>query len=472
MRPSSSDTTGDGHDDPTDLDPEDVEDVEDEQDEQDVEDEQDAEPFDDDGRDEDEGDEDVEPRASRPHDERAPRRFGGRDELDDDGLAPEAGQRRPSLLSLLLLVAGAIWIVVALLKLGEPTGVPMSLAEQAESSAELPDVEESESSDPTNGNSSGNFDGQDPQPAPEVPNSTENGAVVEKPEHAPQPEVGTPASERGPPEGSLLAGKRWPQDHVAPDVVTYTIKRGGSMKTVANLYKIYHHEIEALNPGVSLERELPPSTKIVVYRRKPGVSSQSVGYPGDGSVEGAMPMVDGPGRMLRHTPWKAWATRTTVATIDLVLREWARRYPSEQVIIVGNLSARDGGKLQPHSSHQSGRDVDLSYPQIWDHKSELAPQDMSARNLNRELTWSLLELLRETGAVEAVYIDRKLQQLLYEFALESARYSKKDLENWMEYPSPTGTGSPFIQHVPGHSDHLHVRFKCTPGESRCASREH
>jgi hypothetical protein len=467
MRPSSSDTTGDGHDDPTDLHPEDVEDVEDMAN---MVDEQELEGADDEGDDED----DVEPPVSSTRGEPAPRRSGALDELDEldeeldeDGLAPEAGHRRPSLLSLLLLVAGAIWIVIALLKLGEPSGLPMSLGDQTESSAELPGVEAADSSEPTRESSGA----EDSQPAPEVPNSTENGAVVEKPEHAPQAEDGNPASERGPPDGSLLAGKRWPQDHVAPDVVTYTIKRGGSMKTVANLYKIYHHEIEALNPGVALDRELPPSTKIVVYRRKPGISSQSVGYPSDGSVEGAMPMVDGPGRILRHTPWKAWATRTTVGTIDLVLREWARRYPSEQVIIVGNLSARAGGRLQPHSSHQSGRDVDLSYPQIWDRKSELAPQDMNERNLNRELTWSLLELLHETGALEHVFIDRKLQKLLHEYALETQRYSKKDLENWMEYPSSTGTGSPIIQHVPGHSDHLHVRFKCTPSETRCASRE-
>jgi hypothetical protein len=441
--PSSSDTAGDGPDDPSSLDLEDVEDVEDSQ--------TDGEQIDDAGD------------SARDH---AAGATGRGDELDDedDGLAPEAGRRRPSVLSLLLLVAGAIWIVVALLKLGDQALPPMAVGDSVET-ASLPDVDSKADAARTEPNEA------IPKPAPEVENSTENRAVVETPDKVPQPGSGDPASERGPPEGSLLAGKRWPQDHVAPDVVTYTIKRGGSMKTVANLYKIYHHEIEALNPGVSLERELPPSTKIVVYRRKPGISSQSVGYPGDGSVEGAMPMVDGPGRILRHTPWKAWATRTTVATIDLVLREWARRYPSEQPIIVGNLSARGGGKLQPHSSHQSGRDVDLSYPQVWDHKAELGPQVMNERNLERNLTWALLELLHETGAVEHVFIDRKLQKLLYEFALETGRYSKKDLENWMEYPSSTGTGSPLIQHVPGHADHLHVRFKCTPSETRCASRD-
>ena len=437
--PSSSDTTGDGPDDPN-LDFEDVEDVEDSQ--------ADGEELDD--------------ASDGAHEDAAGTTT--REELDDDddGLAPEAGRRRPSLLSLLLLVAGAIWIVVVLLKVGDNPVPSMAVGDSVETGG-LPDVDAAPPRE--------NPDAVNSKQGPEAENSAENKPVVEGPQNVPQPEAGNPASERGPPEGSLLAGKRWPQDYTAPDVVTYTIKRGGSMETVANLYKIYHHEIEALNPGVSLERELPASTKIVVYRRKPGISSQSVGYPGDGSVEGAMPMVDGSGRILRHTPWKAWATRTTVATIDMVLREWARRYPSEQQIIVGNLSARAGGKLPPHSSHQSGRDVDLSYPQIWDHKSELGPQDMNERNLERNLTWSLLELLKETGAVEAVFIDRKLQKLLYEFALESGRYSKKDLENWMEYPGSAGAGDPIIQHVPGHSDHLHVRFKCTPSETRCASRE-
>jgi len=388
---------------------------------------------------------------------------------DEDGLAPEAGRRRPSVLSVLLLVAGAIWIVVALLKIGEgpSTGAPpAAIADTGDTLASLPSPEPD---DPVPEPGLSPPDGQHPaQPA----NSAENGGIVENPDAELGPGDGNPASERGPPEGSLLAGKRWPQDYAAPEVVHYTIKRGGSMKIVANLYKIFHHEMESLNPGIELDRELPPSTRLVVYRQKPGISSESVGFPGHGSVEGAMPMVDGPGRILRHTPWKAWATRTTVATLDVVLREWARRYPNAQPIIVGNMSARKGGRLPPHSSHQSGRDIDLSYPQIWDGSSELAPQVMNERNLDRDLTWNLLELLRETGAIELIFIDSKLQRLLYEHALETGRYSKKQLENWMEYPRTPGSGSPIIQHVRGHVDHMHVRLRCRKAETRCESRPH
>lgn len=407
------------------------------------------------------------------------------DERDDDGLAPEAGRRRPSVLSMLLLVAGAIWILVALLKLGDgpadelPSAAIADVAETSE--IPLPNIDDDEHVEAGDEGGLGQLfaDAEravgEPPPDPQLPsetaNSQENGAVVEDPDRPNAPEVGTPASERGPPEGSLLAGKVWPQDYVAPEVVHYTIKRGGSMKVVANLYKIFHHEIQALNPGVDLDRELPPSTKIVVYRRKPGAASRSVGFPGDGAIENAIPMVDGPGRILKHTPWKGWATQTTVATLDLVLREWERRYPKRQPILVGNMSARGGGRLKPHSSHQSGRDVDLSYPQIWDRKEELNWRTMSASNLDRDLTWSLLELLRETGAVEVILIDKKIQKLLYEYALETRRYTKKQLENWMQYPGSTSAKSPLIQHVPGHDDHIHVRFKCTAAETRCQSRE-
>lgn len=384
---------------------------------------------------------------------------------DDDGLAPEAGSRRPSLVSLLLLFAGAIWIVVALLKLDDTETrqpPPLTLGDEVES-ASLPELDDPGPADTANGEAGpiqpdSTADSLDPEPIPEGVDSvgeTEGGSN----------------SERGPPDGSLLAGKRWPQDYSAPEVVYYKVKRGGSMKIVANLYKIYHHEIESLNPGVDIDKELPPGTKLVVFRRQPGSKSESIGFPGGGSVIGAMPMVDGPGRELKHTPWKGWATSSTVATLDVILREWARRYPTEQPILVGNMSAREGGRLEPHSSHQSGRDVDLSYPQNWDRKEELNWRKMNSDNLNRELTWALLELLRESNAIEGIFIDTKLQKLLHEHAIKTQRYTKDELEAWMEYPRAAGSGTPLIQHVRGHEDHIHVRFKCTDVETECQSRD-
>ncbi len=264
----------------------------------------------------------------------------------------------------------------------------------------------------------------------------------------------------------------WEKDLKLPTQVMYTIKRGGTARTVANLYKIFHHEMESLNPGVPLDRELPPNTRVVVWKQSADVVSESVGFPGDGSLVGGVPMLEGPGRELKMTPWKSWATIETVAVMDLALRSWKARFPQEQPILVGNMSAPKGGKLEPHSSHQSGRDVDLGYPQKWDGKSELGWQTMDARNLDRDLTWSLLELLVETGAVEVIYVDTSLQKLLYEHAKSKGNVPESELSRWMEYPGgPGSNGRAVMQHVKGHVDHLHVRFSCPAAQRRCQSRD-
>jgi murein endopeptidase len=261
----------------------------------------------------------------------------------------------------------------------------------------------------------------------------------------------------------------WTEQARAPKEVTYTVRHGGSIKNVANLFKIFHHEIQALNPGVDLERALPPQTRVVVYRKPEGAQSESVGLPSAGSLEGGVPMPEGPGRQLKAIPWKAWATEHTVALLDRVLRQWSAEGHA-QPVLVGNMSARTGGRLDPHSTHQSGRDVDLGYPQKLPAGEELNWREMSDANLDRDETWALLKLLVSSGEVEAIYIDRSIQKLLYDHAVATGLMSKRALREWMEYPRGSGTAGTLIQHVKGHIDHMHVRFECQPDEPRCKSR--
>lgn len=270
-----------------------------------------------------------------------------------------------------------------------------------------------------------------------------------------------------------LEGQRgsWAEGIREPDVVHYVIKRGGSMKMVANLYKLYPHEIQAMNPGVDLERELAPGTKLVVWRRSDDFVSESRGYAGDGSLVGGVPMPDGPGRQLRMEPWKSFATAHTVATLDAILREWGKRYPEDRPLLVGNMSQRTGGRLRPHSTHQSGRDVDLSYPQKVIAGEEYNWREMNATNLDAARTWDLLELLVESGQVELVLIDSALQKLLYDHAVASGRVPKGELGFWLEYPRRPGEAETIVRHHAGHVDHLHVRLRCQPAETKCKSRD-
>ena len=365
--------------------------------------------------------------------------------------APETARRGRVLGPGLLLLGGGVWALTAVMRCaGPPPSDAVALSPDAAPEAEEPRpaiADDDGFSEPSHVEA----EGEPPVPAADSTRDADDEAEDDD----------TPPDEEAPPPS-------WLHDLQPPDVVHYVVRRGGSMKNVANLFKIYHHEIQALNPGVDLEAELAPGTKLVVYRRKNGASSESIGFPSGGSLEGGVPMLGGPGRELKAIPWKSWGTGTTVATLDRILRQWAAR-TSAQPILVGNMSARDGGRLEPHSTHQSGRDVDLGYPQKLPKGEELNWREMTADNLDAEETWALLRLLRESGKVEVVFIDRGIQKLLHEHALEQGM-SKGKLRRWMEYPRSGPVSSAFIQHVPGHTDHLHVRFFCGASEPRCKSR--
>ena len=252
--------------------------------------------------------------------------------------------------------------------------------------------------------------------------------------------------------------------------VNYVIKRGGTAKQVANLYKLHHWEIEQLNPDLDIDRELPAGQPVIIYRQDASGSSESIGSPDSGSLRRAVPMVEGPGRILTAKKWKSWATDTTISQLDHFFKSWAQNYPEAPPILVGNLSARDGGHLDPHKSHQSGRDVDIAYPTLgqgdpphW--------EVMTQANLDSKRTWQLLMLLRKESKAEVLFMDRSLQQELDRYARANHLIPEAELGRWLQYSqehgSSAGSGRPFIQHVPGHRDHLHIRLSCPESSKRC-----
>lgn len=248
--------------------------------------------------------------------------------------------------------------------------------------------------------------------------------------------------------------------------VTYTIARGGTLLNVANLYKLYHHEITALNPEISPALELEPNTNVVVFRDT-GHPSESIGYPHDGQIANAWPMPDGPGRKITAERWKTWATKSTVEQLDRVLARWSELEPKAPPVLIGNLSARGGGPVGPHKSHQSGRDVDLSYITKWNGKDPVMWQSVTAENLDPELTWRLIKLITQEAEVEVIFMDRKVQKLLLAHAERHGTIRKARLGNWLEVASDARDA--LIRHVAGHQDHFHVRFTCPAGNRKCRS---
>jgi len=184
------------------------------------------------------------------------------------------------------------------------------------------------------------------------------------------------------------------------------------------------------------------------------LGSLSLGRPNNGALLNGVRLQDGPFWHVLY-PDRAWATAETLAQLKHALRCVNARFDGHtQKARIGDLSAEHGGLLHPHKSHQSGRDVDLSYYRIDPANRWYAPA--TADSLDRRRTWALLRCLLEKTNIELIFVDRSLQVML----MAHARASGED-PNWLRSVFEIGSrgGQPIILHEPEHRNHLHLRFR-------------
>jgi penicillin-insensitive murein endopeptidase len=141
--------------------------------------------------------------------------------------------------------------------------------------------------------------------------------------------------------------------------------------------------------------------------------------------------------------------------------------------LVGDLSARRGGKIPGHHSHRTGRDVDLLYYVMTpsgapvespgfirfasDGLAKLGEEDRYLR-LDVERQWLLVRalLLSKEADVQWMFASRDVEALL----IDHARARGEDpfliwrAETMLLQP---GDSTP-------HDDHLHLRIACAPEE--------
>lgn len=139
-------------------------------------------------------------------------------------------------------------------------------------------------------------------------------------------------------------------------------------------------------------------------------------------------------------------------------------------LYVSNLSAINGGKLNPHLSHQNGLDADLAYPtNVPDIKFPLVVRmDNEAyfpKNYAIEKTYNLFKYLFSQKDIEIarIFIDKKIKKDLCSYAIEHKELQSED-RNIVQQMFEN------LQHVKGHGDHFHLRIKCSKSDPTCRSR--
>jgi penicillin-insensitive murein endopeptidase len=182
------------------------------------------------------------------------------------------------------------------------------------------------------------------------------------------------------------------------------------------------------------------------------LGSVSLGHPHAGSLFNGVVMPENEAWKLVD-PKHAYGTRETVDALRLSLRAVYDRFPNTPVVSIGHLSAKHGGHLRPHRSHQSGRDVDISFyydgtPNRW-YKKALPT------NLDLARTIFLIRTLVEKTSIEMILVDQSLHDPLRQYALAQGM-DPASVEGWF---STREGRPPIVRHAPGHATHFHLRFR-------------
>jgi len=182
------------------------------------------------------------------------------------------------------------------------------------------------------------------------------------------------------------------------------------------------------------------------------LGSLSLGTPAAGSLVNPVAMASSP-HWLVVDGSANWGTEETVAFLTKAMTKVYEKHPTAPPLQVGHLSARRGGPLSPHRSHQSGRDVDLGYFYKGDHG--VWYKRANAENLDAARSWELVRALITETDVEYVFVNLSVQKLLKEHAL-----SVGEDPVWLDSLFQFGThhANAIVRHVHGHDTHLHVRF--------------
>jgi murein endopeptidase len=200
------------------------------------------------------------------------------------------------------------------------------------------------------------------------------------------------------------------------------------------------------------------------------VSGQSVGACWFGRLREPDKLAAGDGWYIRR-PYRAFGTTTTIGYVERILLDIVDRFPDIHDIAIGDISAEQGGWISEHSSHQSGRDIDVGL--VFTEKPAAYPESFvvgTAENLDIEATFVLVEELaktaQETDGVHMIFLDFDVQRLLYDWALENGE-TEEYLAKLFQYPHGRGASAGIVRHEPHHADHLHARFRCPIGDSSC-----
>jgi LysM repeat protein/murein endopeptidase len=193
------------------------------------------------------------------------------------------------------------------------------------------------------------------------------------------------------------------------------------------------------------------SLSLMLLETRAFTITASIGRPHHGRLVDGIPFpTQFQGYYLRDQE-RSYATPEAIGTVLDAIDTVRAQYPDTCDLFIGDFSRPGGGSINMHTSHQNGRDADLGMYA----KGNLALDTfipMNRENLDVAKTWCFVDSLLRSQHVQYLFLDRRIQRLLHDYAL-----SRGVEPNYLETLFGNN-GDSIIQHVRGHYDHMHVRF--------------
>lgn len=252
------------------------------------------------------------------------------------------------------------------------------------------------------------------------------------------------------------------------DAVWWSAPRNESLGRLSDRWGMPKKTLLRLNPGLAGEGRVEQGQRVLVYRHTPGTLSQSVGAPNRGRIENAAAFPSGEGWVMRSWRPRSYATRQVVTELALSLTEWHERYPDAHPVKLGELSKRGGGRVRPHKSHRSGRDVDVGYVMLQPdegHRFVAVTDD----NMDAEATWGLIQRLLAGGHVETIFVANSVQAQLVPLAAATMSDAEQQATFSVLAEGARAKKKATLKAVRGHDDHMHIRFRCSDADDECTA---
>ncbi|HET6582725.1 MAG TPA: penicillin-insensitive murein endopeptidase, partial [Nannocystaceae bacterium] len=187
-----------------------------------------------------------------------------------------------------------------------------------------------------------------------------------------------------------------------------------------------------------------------------------IGPPQSGRLVNGVQLPTHPAYHLKLPP-SAYGTTHAVAHVVHAMDEFKKRSSYSRKLMMGSMSAKHGGPLAGHRSHQTGRDLDIRLPLLAS-VPEWSPVVPS--RVDWEALWHLIESFSATGQVVVVFLDYDMQEHLYK-AATAMDVTEVDRKRVLQWPRGNKAHLGLVRHSPGHAAHIHVRFACGPYETEC-----